>query len=380
MNTLSGISVNIVKVDFFSFSYAPSDLKEKWRIEIQKVIDSGTLIGGEHLESFESAFAKFTKSEIAIGVSNGLDGITLALRGLGIGAGDIVAVPAHTFIATWTAVLAVGAKPVGVDVDEDGLIDLEKLGEIKERIKAVIPVHMHGAPVNMLALNNLCKEIQKSDEIFLIEDASQAHGALNKDGTNLGTYSHAVVYSLYPTKNLGALGDAGIITTNDRSLGKKIRTMANYGSRQRNKYIHEIIGFNNRLDPIQASVLEANLQLLPTWNSARKYLSDFYISELANSIEILQETRGDSVRHHFCILHKDRDELLHYLRERGIGTDIHYPRLAANEIEMLTGQDKKNYPVAERITNSTLSLPISQWHSEMQISYVVSQMLTWLKA
>jgi len=234
--------------------------------------------------------------------------------------------------------------------------------------------------VNMLALNNLCKEIQKSDEIFLIEDASQAHGALNKDGTNLGTYSHAVVYSLYPTKNLGALGDAGIITTNDRSLGKKIRTMANYGSRQRNKYIHEIIGFNNRLDPIQASVLEANLQLLPTWNSARKYLSDFYISELANSIEILQETRGDSVRHHFCILHKNRDDLLHYLRERGIGTDIHYPRLAANEIEILTGQDKKNYPVAERIANSTLSLPISQWHSEMQISYVVSQMLTWLKA
>jgi dTDP-4-amino-4,6-dideoxygalactose transaminase len=235
---------------------------------------------------------------------------------------------------------------------------------------------MHGTPVDIKSLSEFLLKSVSQSRVHIIEDASQAHGATNPDGTKLGEYSDAVVYSLYPTKNLGALGDAGVVTTKDYQLGQKIRVLRNYGSREGDKYTHEIVGFNNRLDPIQASILLVNLRMLSKWNAIRRELCNQYISKLSGDIEILQSPRVDSVRHHFCILSEKRDSLREFLRNCGVMTEIHYPKAAGVEVSKLTGQNV-NFPNSERIAKSTLSLPLSQWHSLAQINYVVDKVLAW---
>lgn len=365
-----------MEIDFFSFKKAPNILREKWGDVIKDVINDGRFIGGEYVEKFENEWRDFTKSRHAIGVSNGMDGLILGLRSLNIGQGKIVAVPAHTFIATWNAIIAVGATPVGIDVDEDGLIDLNQLNDVASKIDAVIPVHMHGSTVDMKALNEICTETKSRAPIAIMEDASQSHGAVCPDGSPLGRYSDVVVYSLYPTKNLGALGDAGIITTNTSELSQKIRSLRNYGSEESNKYNHKEVGFNNRLDPLQASVLSVNLEFLEEWNITRRKLSSIYIEKLGSDIPILQNTRTDSVRHHMCILVDDRDTLKQFLLTQGIKTEIHYPNCAGREAMSFLKSDSK-FPKSEVISKSTISLPISPWHSEEEIDYVASQVLNW---
>lgn len=302
----------------------------------------------------------------------------LSLRALGIKHGDLVAVPAHTFIATWNAVITVGATPIGVDVDSDGLIDLEKFSQISGSVKAVIPVHMHGTSVDMKALAEVCKSPNLREKIKIVEDASQAHGFTFADGSCPGRYSDTVVYSLYPTKNLGALGDAGVVTTNDTSLDQKLRSLINYGSRKDDKYYHESLGFNSRLDPIQASILMRNLVFLEQWNKSRVQLSEFYIKELAGGFEFLQERRKDSVRHHLCILTNQRESLRGYLKSKNIGTEIHYPRVAGVEASEFLGK-KVFFSQADKIARSSVSLPLSQWHSMDQVDYVIENLKNWKK-
>jgi dTDP-4-amino-4,6-dideoxygalactose transaminase len=365
-----------MRVDFSSFAYLPIDIQEIWKEEFEKALSDGIFIGGTKVTNFESAWAGFTGSKYAVGVGNGFDGLVLALRSLNIGNGDSVALPAHTFIATWNAVISVGAIPVGVDVDEEGLLDLEAFEKIASKVQAVMPVHMHGATVDMKNLDSICANNEKKNRIRIIEDASQAHGAFSPDGSALGRYSEVVVYSLYPTKNLGALGDAGIVTTNSFEIYKRIKSLGSYGSSNEDKYLHLELGFNSRLDSIQASILEANLKRLPEWNSVRKELSKRYISALDGSVEILQSNREDSVRHHFCVLTPKRDELRNYLLSKGISTEIHYPRVAG--VEALRFMDQKaRFPKSERIAKTTLSLPMSQWHSIEQVDYVASQVRAW---
>lgn len=366
-----------MKVDFSPFSYTPDEVKSQWLKNFAQVVDGGNFIGGKWLEEFENAWAKFSGSSYSNGVSNGLDGLVLALRALDIRRGDVIAVPAHTFIATWNAVISVGATPIGIDVDEDGLMDLEEFARLKSKIRAVIPVHMHGATVNMKKLSEICLS-REGNRIHIIEDASQAHGSLLPDGSKLGSYSDLVVYSLYPTKNLGALGDAGIITANKKELSDRIQSLSNYGQSKNNKYQHSQLGYNNRLDPIQASVLSHNLTRLTEWNNKRRELGNLYISELVDSIEILQLDRQDSVRHHFCVLTPDRDDLQRYLLDRGIKTEIHYPRVAGIEANHFLGRDSK-FPNSEKIANETLSLPLSQWHNLDQVQYVASQVKAWAR-
>ena len=364
-------------IEFFSFKYAPLELKENWRDSVTKVIGEGILIGGRFVEDFENSWSNFTESNYSIGVSNGLDGLVLALRALNIRRGDVVAVPAHTFIATWNAIISVGATPIGVDIDKSGLMDLDEFTKIHNKVQAIIPVHMHGATVNMKALSDIC--LRKADKpIHIIEDASQAHGALLPDGNQIGRFSDLVVYSLYPTKNLGGLGDAGVITTNRKELNDRIRSLSNYGQTKGNKYLHSELGYNNRLDPIHASVLSHNLTRLTEWNNNRRELGNLYISELVDSIEILQLDRQDSVRHHFCVLTPDRDNLQRYLLDRGIKTEIHYPRVAGIEANHFLGRDSK-FPNSEKIANETLSLPLSQWHNLDQVQYVASQVKAWAR-
>ena len=364
-------------VDFFSFKYAPKELLTVWSKQIEEVISEGVFIGGSKVSEFEKSWAEFTNSSFAVGVSNGLDGLSLALRTLAIGKGDFVAVPAHTFIATWNAVISVGATPIGVDVDEEGLLDLEAFYQIAPKVKAVIPVHMHGSTVDMAALHKICSEEKLDSPIRIVEDASQAHGGFSPDGSNLGRFSDFVVYSLYPTKNLGALGDAGVITTNKQEFEEKLRSFSNYGVRKNDKYTHPILGYNNRLDPIQAAILTKNLELLSKWNDRRRELSNLYTKELFEHIDILQVSRLDSVRHHFCILTSKRDALRAFLNLNGVKTEIHYPNVAGYEAMNFLKKDSV-FPNSEYIAKSTLSLPLSQWHNEEQILYVASKVRSWI--
>jgi dTDP-4-amino-4,6-dideoxygalactose transaminase len=344
---------------------APEKLKIEWKREISKVIDAGQFIGGEYVEIFEEQWSSFLDTTNATAVGNGLDGLVLALRALGIGAGDKVAVPAHTFIASWLAVDIVGARPVGVDVGKDGLLDLEKLFSIKEAITAVMPVHLHGAMVDMEKLSLWAQ----TKNILIIEDASQAHSAsiLNRFA---GTWGDAGVFSLYPTKNLGAVGDAGVVVFKDSKYSDLVKSLRSYGADPKNKYNHLNLGINSRLDSLQASVLSINLKYLLAWNKHRNTLAKIYCSELNPVINILQNINIKSVRHHFPILVSEPSLTLKYLYEHGISTERHYPETAAKAFNRLKGVNGESFPIAEEISRKTISLPISQWHTSNQIKNI----------
>jgi dTDP-3-amino-3,4,6-trideoxy-alpha-D-glucose transaminase len=357
------------EIPFFTFGQAPNGLKRSWAKAIRTTIKSGIFINGPEVTSFENKFAQEINSNFAIGTSNGFDGLVVALQALEIGAGSRVAVPAHTFIATWTAVLAAGATPVGVDVDENGLLDLQAFRCVAPKVDAVIPVHLHGAMVNMQQTQEIAKEFG----IKVIEDASQAHLAKNAGGY-AGTQSDVGVFSLYPTKNLGALGDAGIITTQNPELDSKIRSLINYGSAVNNKYEYERIGSNKRLDEIQASVLLINLDQVEKWNNRRIELAKIYFEQLQGlPIEFMHEDVY-SIFHHFCIQLESRDLIRLKLKEAGVGTEVHYPRTAAHQISKLIGVNKGEFPNAEKISARILSLPISPWHTRKQI-YKVTEII-----
>jgi dTDP-4-amino-4,6-dideoxygalactose transaminase len=354
------------KVAFFSYTDAPSGIKQEWVQSISDAIDSGRFIGGDLVLEFEESWAKMLGVNFAVGVGNGLDGLILALRALEIGPGDLVAVPSHTFIATWNAVKLVGATPVGVDVNQQGLIDLEKL-ESLTNISCVIPVHMHGAMVDMARLNRWAAKTGTK----IVEDASQAHLARCDLGYS-GTLSDVGVFSLYPTKNLGALGDAGVITTSNETIASSIRSYANYGASQGDKYLHNSFGVNSRLDSIQAAALLVNLKYLESWKKHRIKLAEIYLNKIQanNRVTFLHADASTSVWHHFPVVCPKRAELSAYLLENGISTEIHYPNLAAREYEEITGEPIGDYPIGDYLADSILSLPISQWHSVEEIEYV----------
>jgi dTDP-4-amino-4,6-dideoxygalactose transaminase len=355
------------EIPFFSLSKAPDSLKDEWLSAVRRVVESGRFIGGPQVKEFEENWAAHVGVKHAIGVGNGLDGLVIALRALGIGRGDAVAVPAHTFIATWNAIKLVDANPVGVDVDDKGLMDLESLESLGTHVKCVIPVHMHGAMVDMYRLSTWAKERQ----ILLVEDASQSHMSTFRNlvagqGSNVG------VFSLYPTKNLGALGDAGIVVTNDDYLALKIRSIANYGASPNNKYSHEAFGVNSRLDPMQAAILNVNLGNLDTWNARRKEIAQLYISNIKehSKLTIMNKVVESSVWHHFTVISSDRDGLLFHLQTNGISCEIHYPLTAAEEYYKITGLKNIDFPKAQNLARTILSLPISPWHSDDEILQV----------
>lgn len=356
-----------MNVNFFSYDYVPVSIKKLWLDSISDVIQSGTLIGGSYVTKFEKEFADLCRSKYAVGVSNGFDGLEIALRVLGIGPGDTVVVPAHTFIATWNAILAVGASPLGVDVGNDAQIDVLKFQEIvlRRKISCVIPVHMHGHMSDMVELAKICRNF----DIPIIEDASQSHFA-ERDGKIAGTAGDISVFSLYPTKNLGALGDAGVIVTNQMNLAIKARKLANYGSDYNDKYHHNEIGYNKRLDAVQAAILSVNLKFINEWNLIRKDLARVYIDFCEEFKISYLGGREGSVWHHFCIKTSNRDSVQAFLLGQGIVTDIHYPCLAADEVEYFAGLERGKYPIAKELSDSFLSLPISQFHDNEMITYV----------
>ena len=355
------------KIDFFTFKAAPRELYMEWNTAISEVVDSGQFIGGPIVEKFETEWSRYLNINHAIGVGNGFDAIVAALRVLGIGAGDFVAVPSHTFVATWLAVGAVGATPIGIDCDNKGLMDLDLLQDLKLRLSAVIPVHMHGQMVDMPRL----VEWAGRNEVKVIEDCAQAHGA-HIGGKHAGTWGDFGAFSFYPSKNLGALGDGGALVTNNQNWASKARSFVNYGSSIGNKYIYEINGINSRLDPIQAAVLSVNLKYLDSWNLHRKKIAQRY-SEFFSShgIPSFQASAG-SVFHHFITLSSNREMIRKILLAHGIKTEIHYPECARKSFTKFNYDSEiSTSHNAERIASQSLSLPISQWMAEKEVDYVL---------
>jgi dTDP-4-amino-4,6-dideoxygalactose transaminase len=309
-------------IPFLDLAAQNNELDADFHAALTRVLKSGTFILGEEVNQFEREFAAYCDTKHCIGVSNGLSALKLILLALDIGPGDEVIVPSNTFIATWLAVTAVGATPIPIDPQTStynlNTSSLEKL--ISSKTKAIIPVHLYGQPADMDAI----QLVASSHNIPVIEDAAQAHGATYKKST-VGGLGIAAAFSFYPGKNLGALGDAGAITTNSDSMAEKLKSLRNYGSSE--KYVHQHIGSNERLDELQASFLSIKLQRLTAWNNHRRKIAKDYNELLKDSPLVLPFVPewADPVWHLYVIQCPQRDMLQDYLLQNGISTIIHYP-------------------------------------------------------
>ena len=355
-------------IKFLDLRSSYFEIKPEIDQAVHKVLDSGQHILGDELDAFESEWAFFCSAKYAIGVGSGLDALTLGLLAMEVGPGDEVIVPAHTFIATWLAVVRVGAKPVPVSPClKTYNIDCSKIKEvITDRTKAIIPVHLYGQPAD---LSSIC-EIARKNNVFVLEDAAQAHGAKYK-GQTLGAHGDAVAWSFYPGKNLGAFGDAGAVTTNNTSFADRIRRLRNYGTKQ--KYIHDCQGINSRMDEIQASILRVKLKHLVSWNKRRASQAKFYINHINKNKFTVPTISSKCVSswHLFVIRCKHRDQLQRFLREKNIETIIHYPTPPQKQKAFVTTDTFfENCPRTENICNEVVSLPIGPHLSDEDIESV----------
>lgn len=334
---------------------------------IARVLDSGWYVLGKECDAFEAEFAAYCEVDHCVSVANGLDALHLILRAYGIGAGDEVIVPSHTFIATWLAVSHVGATPVPVEPDADTFTLNASLIEaaITPRTRAIMPVHLYGQPADMDAIN----AIAAARGLRVIEDAAQAHGARHH-GKRAGSLGDAAGFSFYPGKNLGALGDGGAITTNDAALAATVRELRNYGSKV--KYQHDVAGVNSRLDEIQAAVLRAKLPHLDAENAARAAVAAQYIDAFRGSCVAAPVVPAgtEPVWHLFVVRCPERDGLQAHLTQRHIGTMLHYPR--ACHLQGAYASDHwPPLPVAERLQSEILSLPIAPYMTTGNVQAVV---------
>lgn len=360
-------------IPFLDLKKGYIELREEIHEAMKKSLARGWYIGGEDVESFESEYSKYVSAVHCIGVANGLDALRLALTAMEVGTGDEVIVPSHTFIATWLAVSHTGATVVPVEPDDSTYnINPSKIETaITTRTKVIIPVHLYGQPADLDPI----LEIGKKHGILILEDAAQAHGARYK-GRRIGSHGDAVAWSFYPGKNLGALGDGGAITTNNAALAERIRLLRNYGSSK--KYHHELLGFNSRLDPLQAAVLSIKLRHLDDWNNRRKAIAQNYLTALSESeLQIPALTEGvESSWHLFVIRSRERNLLQERLRNKGIETLIHYP-VAPHRQQAYSnhGWKRGSLPLAEKMADETLSLPIGPHQTVLQTEQVIEALL-----
>jgi dTDP-4-amino-4,6-dideoxygalactose transaminase len=344
------------KVPFLDVGASYRELKTDIDAAITRVLEGGWYIGGAELEAFEREYAAYVGAKHCVGTGNGLDAIHLALRALDIGPGDEVIVPSNTYIATWLAVSYTGATPVPVEPREATYnIDPDRIeAAITSRTKAIVLVHLYGQPADLDPIILVARH----HGLRVVEDAAQAHGASYK-GKRVGAHSDAITWSFYPGKNLGAFGDGGAVTTNDAALADRVRALGNYGSRI--KYVNEEAGFNSRLDPIQAAVLRVKLQHLDAWNDRRRAIAALYLRELADAdvvLPLVPDWAGPAW-HLFVIRANDRDRLTQSLTEHGIGTMIHYPIPPHRQDAYADlALDRDAYPIADRVHQEVLSLPI----------------------
>jgi len=359
-----------MQIPFASVEAMHQEIQNEIRVKFEEVYRKNWFIQGEELGKFEEEFASYCESAFCVGCGNGLYALMLILKAYGIGAGDEVILPSNTFIATALAVIYTGAVPVFAEPDLfDYTIDTDKIEEkITARTKAVIAVHLYGQPADMDALLTITKKYG----LKLIEDAAQAHGAYYK-GRKTGGLADAAGFSFYPGKNLGALGDGGAVVTNDKLLADKVRALGNYGSDY--KYHHIYQGNNSRLDELQAAFLRIKLSRLDIWNKRRREIAKLYTDRIQNPLITLPVERQacESVYHIFAIRCRQRDSLEKYLNERGIGTNKHYPvpMHLQNAFRHL-GFHRGDFPAAEEISDTELSLPLFYGMTDQQTEYVAA--------
>jgi dTDP-4-amino-4,6-dideoxygalactose transaminase len=343
-------------IPFFDARAGYAELAAELDAVALATLRSGSYVLGEEVAAFEREFAAYCGVAHCVGVGNGLDALTLILRALEIGPGDEVVVPATTFIATWLAVSAVGATPVPVEPDPRtwNLTADAVEAAIGARTRAVVCVHLHGRLVDTAPLAALCR----SHGIALVEDAAQAHGAEGADG-RAGSLGDAAAFSFYPTKNLGAHGDGGAVTTRHARLAERVALLRNYGSRR--KYEHETVGVNSRLDPIQAAMLRVKLRVLDDWNARRRALAERYRARLegVDGLALPAAAGADHAWHVFAVLLEDRAPVQRRVEAAGVGTLVHYPVPphlcgAYAQLDVEAGA----FPVTERLSRQTLSLPL----------------------
>lgn len=363
-------------IPFLDLGAAYRELQSELEPAILSALRSGWYIGGSEVESFERAFAGFAETAHCVGVANGLDALVLSLRALDVGPGDEVIVPSNTFIATWLAVSQCGARVVPVE-PLPGTFNLDPSATAKAitgKTKVIIPVHLYGQPADLDPILALARQ----HGLRVLEDAAQAHGARYK-GKRVGGHGDLVTWSFYPGKNLGALGDAGAVTTDSAELADKIRMLRNYGSRE--KYVHEVAGYNSRLDPVQAAALRVKLAHLDEWNARRKMLAARYLDGLAGSGLGLPQVPAwaDPVWHLFVVRHPRRDELQRALAAAGVGTLIHYP-CPPHRQQAYAGLFAANaFPVADQLASEVLSLPMGPQLKLEEVNRVIGCVLDWVK-
>ena len=360
-----------MQIPFVTFKPLEAEVDKELRDAFERVYTRSWYIEGVEDETFEKAFADYCDCSYCVGVGNGLDALFLALKALGVGEGDEVIVPSNTYIATALAVTYVGATPVFAEPDIRTFnIDPSKIEEkITDKTKAIMPVHLYGQPCDMDPILTIAKK----HNLYIIEDCAQAHGATYK-GKVIGSFGDAAGFSFYPGKNLGALGDAGATVTNDEELAKKVRALGNYGSDY--KYHHIFKGNNSRLDELQAAFLAAKLPHLNRMNEERRRIAQKYIDGIKNEEVILPYVPeyANPVWHIFGIRCKRRDELEKFLNDAGIGTNKHYPiPMHLQECYKDLGFKEGDFPIAEEISSTQLSIPMYYGMTDEEVHYVIDR-------
>ena len=359
-----------MKIPFATVEPMHLEIEADLNAAFQEVLKSNWFIRGRKSKEFEEAFSAYIGVSYTIGVDNGLNALKLVLQALGVGPGDEVIIPGNTFIATALAVSETGAGIALAEPDADtfniSVREIEKA--LTPKTKAVIPVHLYGQCADMDPII----EFAEKHGLFVLEDAAQAHGAGYK-GKKAGSMGIAAAFSFYPGKNLGALGDGGAITTNDKDLAERVRALSNYGTR--GKYDHEYMGTNSRLDELQAAFLLAKLKRLDDWTKERGRIAQRYLREIKNPCVVLPATSLERthVWHVFALRCEKRDELQSYLKENGIETGIHYP-IPVNRQKAYASEVFPPMPASERLSSTELSLPMYYGMSEAQIDYVIERL------
>lgn len=358
-------------VPFLSFQPQHVPIREEIMAAVGHVYDSYWYVLGDEVKKFEQAYCAFNKVAHTVGVANGLDALVLALRVLEIGPGDEVIVPSNTYIATWLAVTQVGATPVPVEPNPatSNLDPSLIAAALTPRTRAIMPVHLYGQACEMEAIMTLATE----HNLHVVEDNAQSQGAAFNNQLT-GSFGAVNGTSFYPGKNLGALGDAGAVTTNDATLDQKVRVLRNYGSQQ--KYYNEVVGYNSRLDELQAAVLEVKLRYLPEWTRQRQQIAAWYNMHLAGitGLRLPSTAKGSTHVYHLYVVHTpQRDALQQHLTAQGIGSMIHYPvpphrQQAYAPMQLPAGA----FPIAEELAATCLSLPMYPGMTEEQVRAVAA--------
>jgi len=362
-----------MKIPYQSFDVMHEEIHTELTDCFERVLSKNWFIMGEELKQFEQSFAEYVGTKYAIGCGNGLEALHLILRAMNIGEGDEVIVPSNTYIASALAISYAGATPIFVEPKiETFTIDPARIEEkINARTKAIMVVHLYGRVCDMDPII----EIAQKHNLQIIEDAAQSHGAIYK-GKQAGSFGIAAGFSFYPGKNLGALGDAGAVVTNDKDIAEKVFCLRNYGSKV--KYYNEYKGYNSRLDELQAAFLNVKLPYLDMWNNRRKEIASRLIDEVKNTNIILpipNDKDYQSVWHIFAVRCKKRDLLAEYLNENGIGTLKHYPlpmhlQKAYSDLAISKG----SLPIAEEISETQLSLPVYYGMTDEQVDYLIEKL------